>query len=82
MLVVIVFSLHFQPEKMAEGLLLFIQGLGLGKISILHVLFATYGTAFVLCWNKFIRVGQRAASLTMLELNDSFRAELCCHLLR
>ena len=28
---------HLQPEKMAEGLLLFIQGLGLGKISILHV---------------------------------------------
>lgn len=31
------FFLHFQPEKMAEGLLLFIQGLGLGKTSILHV---------------------------------------------
>lgn len=30
------FFLRFQPEKIAEGLLLFIQGLGLGKTSILY----------------------------------------------
>ena len=41
------FFLHFQPEKLAEGLLLFIQGLGLGKTCILHVLFVTQCGVFV-----------------------------------
>ena len=45
------FFLRFQPEKVAEGLLLFIQGLGLGKTSILCFL-----------WNKF-RLGQTILKL-------------------
>ena len=45
------FFLRFQPEKIAEGLLLFIQGLGLGKTSILCFL-----------WNKF-RLGQTILKL-------------------
>lgn len=44
-----VIFLHLQPEKMAEGLLLFIQGLGLGKISILHVFSETQVVNILLC---------------------------------
>ena len=40
--VILCLFFHLQPEKMAEGLLLFIQGLGLGKTLIAFIACARF----------------------------------------
>ena len=75
--VILCLFFHLQPEKMAEGLLLFIQGLGLGKTLIAFIACARSSISR-LNWNlENVITNMDGGKLVILELGEKMRMSQC-----
>lgn len=75
--VILCLFFHLQPEKMAEGLLLFIQGLGLGKTLIAFIACARSSRSR-LNWNlENVITNMDGGKLVILELGEKMRMSQC-----